>query len=72
MKIYKAAAQADKHIVAAPPVKNGRVELIIILRSKVLPLNIIDTEVFRKYPPLNKTNTLWFCYLNADNKTILI
>ena len=65
MKIYKAAAQADKHIAAALPVKNGRVELIIILRS-------IDTEVFRKYPPLNKTNTLWFCYLNADNKTILI
>ena len=28
MKIYKAAAQADKHIAAAPPVKNGRVELI--------------------------------------------
>ena len=43
MKIYKAAAQADKHIAAAPPVKNGRVELIIILRSKVLPLNIMDT-----------------------------
>ena len=72
MKIYKAAAQADKHIAAVPPVKNGRVELIIILRGKVLPLNIIDTEVFRKYPPLNKTNTLWFCYLHLDNKTILI
>ena len=35
-------------------------------------LNTIGTEVFRKYLPVNKTNTPWFCYLNADNKTILI
>ena len=34
MKIYKAAAQADKHIAAAPPGKNGRVELIHYIKEQ--------------------------------------
>ncbi|EXZ04073.1 hypothetical protein NXX18_20330 [Bacteroides fragilis] len=34
MKIYKAAAQADKHIAAVPPVKNGRVELIHYIKEQ--------------------------------------
>ena len=39
MKIYKAAAQADKHIAAAPPVKNGRVELIHYIKEQSIALD---------------------------------
>lgn len=34
LRYHKAAAQADKHIAAVPPVKNGRVELIHYIKEQ--------------------------------------
>ncbi len=41
MEMYEEAARIDKYIATAKPVKDGRVELIHYIKSKVFHLNII-------------------------------